>query len=271
MPPLFRLPLLACGLLLTLATLPAPVQGLASTIQPGDMIVIDGRSVCTLNFVFDGTGALAGHTYIGTAAHCLEGKRAARVDHYVGSLLGTRNGGYLFGQPDAVAFASVAYLGDYDNSVNGGTAVENGIPGHQLDFALLQIDASYVSRVGAEVRGHPGTPTGYTRWDQTAPADLLWHSGQGVAYSDVQVARENHAGWLYSNTPTSYVEVGSSLPGDSGGPVLHAGFGKALGIVSESSFGVGGGMLPYSDTGPTVEGILHELASLGVTVQLRTA
>ncbi|SRR5581483_189150 len=255
---------------LVFAMLPQPVEAAGPTIQPGDMIIINGSEVCTLNFVFDGTGALAGKVYVGTAAHCIAGDRSATLDHVTGiSQQGTNNGGYLLGHTDAASFATVAYIGDYGDSVNGGTSVENGIPGTQLDFALLEVKPAYVSRVVGEVRGHPGMPSGVTHYTETSLGDPLLHSGHGVAYSDVQVLRENHVGVLYSDTPTSYVEVGSTVPGDSGGPILHEPTGKALGIVSGSVAGVQ--LPPYQDNGPTVEGVLAEIGGLGFPVTLRTA
>lgn len=234
------------------------------------MIVIGSSAVCTLNFVFDGVGPLAGKVFFGTAAHCLSGKRDATIDHQWGfNVQGTSNGGYLLSSTDFARFASVAYLGDYGDSVNGGKGVENGIPGTQHDFALLEVAPAFVPKVAPGVRGHESSPSGFTLSTQTKQGDLLWHSGHGTIYSDVQLARENHAGVLYSDNPSTFVEVGSSVPGDSGGPIVHSATGKAFGIVSASRVGVA--IPPVQHVGPTVEGILAELASLGYQVQLRTA
>lgn len=264
-----RILILASALALAVALLPIPAGAASATIQPGDMIVIGQSAVCTLNFVFDGAGSLAGKVFFGTAAHCIAGKRNASIDHQWGfNAAGTSNGGYLLASTDFARFAKVSYLGDYGDSVNGGKGVENGVPGTQHDFALLEVQPAYLSKVAPSVRGHPASPSGYTLSSQTRQGDLLWHSGHGTIYSDVQAIRENHAGILYSDNPATYVEVGSSVPGDSGGPILHAASGKALGIVSSSSVGIG--LPPVRDVGPTVEGVLAELASLGIHVTLRT-
>lgn len=265
-----RFPLLLLAVALVLPLAPAPAQAATTTIQPGDMIVIDGSAVCTINFVYDGTGALAGKVYVGTAAHCIEGHRAATIDHYTGrNVAGTSNGGYALGVVDAPSFATVAYIGDYPDSVNGGAAVENGIPGTQLDFALLEVKPLFVPRVAGELRGHPGMPSGVLAYGSGHQGDVLVHSGHGTAYSDVQVLRENHYGILTSMTTREYVEEGTTLPGDSGGPIVHQATGKALGVVSGNVIGVG--VPPYKDYGPTIQGILAEIGSLGYPVALRTA
>ena len=48
---------------------PAPA-GAVDTLQPGDYVETSVGS-CTLSFVYDGLGSLAGKVYIGTAAHCV--------------------------------------------------------------------------------------------------------------------------------------------------------------------------------------------------------
>jgi len=251
--------LLALAFILPFST---PANAVAFTVAPGDMIVIDNSTVCTINFVFDGTGSLAGKVYVGTAAHCLEGKHSARIDHYGGHVLGTQNGGYLLGTNDGPDFATVAYIGDYPSSANGGTAVENGIAGTQLDFALLQVRSAYTSVVSPAVRGHTGMPTAVAGTPDMTPGSLILHSGHGTAYSDVQLLRENHVGVLGLTNALAYQEVGTTMPGDSGGPVLLSS-GKALGVVS--SMGATG------DVGPRMDAILSEIAGLGYTVTLRHA
>lgn len=260
--------LLWTALLVAAAFVPAPAAGAGIPIQPGDMIVIDGSGLCTLNFVFRGTDTLEGKVYIGTAAHCIAGNRNAKIDHYNGNFAGQGMGGYFLASRTATSFATVAWLGDYGDSVNGGPSLDNGLPGAQLDFALLEVKPAFLDRVSPAVRGHPDTPVGFTVHTETAQRDLLWHSGHGVAYSDVRHLRENHPGILYSDNARTYVELGTSLPGDSGGPIIHEKTGKAFGIVSGSEAGFA--VPPYRDLGPTVEGVLAELASFGVTVELAT-
>lgn len=251
-------------LLAALALQPAPAGAVSDSIAPGDAIFIDGSSICTLNFVFDGVGAQAGKVYIGTAAHCINGNWDARFDHVEGGMVV----GAQLASVDTPNFATVAWLGDYSDSVNGGEAVENEIPGTQLDFALLEFKPAYAPLAQAEVRGHPGMPRGHTLAPQTALGDILLHSGHGIAWSETQATRESHHGTLWSDTSTSYLEVGTTVPGDSGGPILHQKTGKALGVVSLISIGI---VPPIQDSGPTIQGVLAELAAHGITVQVRNA
>lgn len=257
---MLRVGVVSVLVLLVLAATPAPVSAAdGPTIAPGDLLIVNDASLCTLNFVFDGVGSLAGRVFIGTAAHCISGDRDATLHQ--------ETGGSLRSGPRNANFASVFWLGDYPNSVNGGTAVENGIPGTQLDFALLEVRADLESKVLAEVRGQPGMPMGYSTSTQTRFGEVILHSGNGVAWSETAQTRQNHPGILYEDSPTRFVEIGTTLPGDSGGPVLLAS-GKALGVVS----GIQPiAVPPASDYGPTIEGILAELALNGVTVKLRDA
>ena len=56
---------------LAAAVLPvSPASAADVTLQPGAYMVA-GSAACTMNFVYDGTGAKAGNVYIGTAAHCV--------------------------------------------------------------------------------------------------------------------------------------------------------------------------------------------------------
>jgi hypothetical protein len=230
----------AIVLVLLVASAAPHVAGAAfDPIQPGDLY----NGVCTLNFVFDGAGALAGNVYIGTAAHCVfdgVGEDA--------STTGNSN------------FGDVVFLGDVGED-------ENGVPGVQSDFALIQVRAAFEERVVADVRGHPGMPTGHTLSTATAAGDRLLLSGYGMGFDLTGATRENRTGVLTGDTPREYTADTLAVNGDSGGPVLRAD-GKALGVISQYNFV---DLPPSTDVGPTVQGILAELSALGYPVTLRTA
>lgn len=224
---------------LLLAALAAPAAlAAASDIQPGDLY----NNICTLNFVFDGTGRLAGKVYIGTAAHCID---------QVGESAST---------PGSTNFGKVVYVGDVGSEMNG-------VPGVQLDFALIEVHTSFVGRVKADVLGHPGMPTGFTTSSTTATGDVVYISGYGMGFDMTAQTRENRAGVLLSDTPRSFVADTLAVWGDSGGGILHSD-GRALGVVSQYALGY---IPPATDEGPTVEGVLNEMAALGWPLQLRVA
>ena len=236
-----RAMLLVVPLLLATGPLPAtssalilePVEG---GIQPGDGL-LDGPSAtftfCTLNFVFDGLGTKVGKVYIGTAGHCVS---QGEVVH-------------THGFP---SFGTVVYDND----------------GELVDFALIEIASGFHANVLADVRGHPGLPTGTTTSATTQTGDLLLLSGYGLGWEVTPTTRERRVGALLSDNPTRYRADTLAVFGDSGGPVLHAGTGRALGVISAFSFFA---IPPATDAGPTIEGLLPVLAQAGFPVALRTA
>lgn len=221
------------------AALLAPLAVAAtSDIQPGDLY----NGICTLNFVFDGQGSRAGKTYIGTAAHCIDSLGESA------STTGSSN------------FGTVVYVGDPG-------AEANGIPGEQLDFALIEVKTAFLGRVKPDVLGHPGMPTGFTTSTTTSAGDVLYVSGYGMGFDATAQTRENRAGVLLSDTSRHFVADTLAVWGDSGGGILHSD-GRALGVVSQYALGY---LPPATDEGPTVEGVLNEMRGLGFPLALRTA
>ena len=77
--------------------------------------------------------------------------------------------------------------------------------------------------------------------------------------------REGRWGTLSFDDDQLFGVVAPIFKGDSGGPVVHVPSGAALGIVSRICVG------PCATEGPTVGGILAQLAGLGIPLTLRLA
>lgn len=222
--------LLALGL--AAAALPvAPASAVNGVLQPGDYMVA-GSAACTNNFVYDGTGSLAGNVYIGTAAHCVE---------TVGQDVSDING-HVWGD--------VAIIGDANSTAP--------------DYAFIQVRAADVPRVRAAVKGYPAYPTGVATSADTNVGDLVQISGYGLGFDFSNVTEEQRRAVLTFHDGGEADVLGPIDFGDSGGPLVHVTTGKALGIVSRLCTGL------CEETGPTVEGILAQAAARGFTVTLRT-
>jgi hypothetical protein len=70
---------------------------------------------------------------------------------------------------------------------------------------------------------------------------------------------------MVSQNKNHYTLIGSDTYGDSGGPIVLAKDGKAMGIVSSVCIGL------CTSEGPTVQGILQQAAAKGFALTLRTA
>ena len=208
------------------ALVPGGARAADTLIQPGAE-VNSSIGQCTLNYVFQGGGAL----FIGTAGHCSKSAGDVMTDEN-GARIGT------------VAFR-----------------IESG----DDDFTLIRIDPARYGEVNPSVRTWGG-PTGSTISTQTNTGDVLLLSGYGVVFSTLAQTR-GRPGILAADTPTAYFAELPAIFGDSGGPVIEASTGKALGIVS----GIGLTIPPSTLLGPTVEGTLKTLAAHGLSVQLVTA
>ncbi|MGH3521161.1 MAG: hypothetical protein ACRDQ7_28050 [Haloechinothrix sp.] len=229
----------ACAALASLALVPS-AQAQEPVIQPG-VSIYNGSGYCTLNWIYDGTGAQAGKVYGGTAAHCVDGV-GQRISLSSGSL------------GEAIQeFGSVAYTDD------------------NLDYAFIEIDADRVAQVDPAMKGHPAIPTGFSTTETAAQGDIIQFSGNGVGFHLLEPTQEQRQGVLHSNDGTQHYVVGAVSPGDSGGPVADVtDDNKALGLVNTVGVGVVNG-LPYAgEGGISLEGMFTDAASAGFTVTLRT-
>jgi hypothetical protein len=221
---------LAAGSLFA-ATTSAGAGAATDPIQPGDEISTSVGG-CTLNFIYDGTGAQAGKVYGGTAAHCVS---AVGDDVQLGS---------------GETFGDVALIGNQDSMVD--------------DYSFIEIRPEYVGRVSAAMKGNPTYPTGVARAAETTVGDTVQLSGYGLGFGLTAPTQERRVGVITGDDAESHQVVAPLIFGDSGGPIVHAKSGKAYGIVSRLCIGV------CEEEGPTVEGLLAKAAARGFTVTLRT-
>lgn len=141
---------------------PLPV---GPAIQPGVRIAIvdlegpvQAIGACTGGFLFDGVGARAGTTYMGTAAHCVR---------ELGQDVSLAATGEIFGD--------VAWMGDAST----------------YDIALIGIRPEYAPRLEAGMLGHEQFPTAVARPGHTKDGDAVLVNDlvvvpkpQGVLLSD---------------------------------------------------------------------------------------
>jgi hypothetical protein len=228
-----------------LALSAAPAQ--AQTIQPGSAI-LSGGSSCTLNWIYDGTGAQAGKVYGGTAAHCVSG---------VGQEVSLATGA-LGSAVERIG--QVAFVGNADQ------------PGR--DYAFIEIDAADHGKVNPALAGHPEIPTGVSTQETANLGDTIQFSGHGVGFSSTQPTREQRIGILNYSDGTEHLVLGPVISGDSGGPVANVTDGnKAFGIVNTVGAAVNSGALTVvhaGEGGNNLEFVLRDAASRGFTVGLRT-
>ncbi len=204
-------------------------------IQPGAPITT-GTANCTLNWIYDGTGARTGKMYGGTAAHCVD---------QIGQRISLNEAG-------GASFGSVAFMFD------------------GLDYALIEIDAGQLTNVNPAMRGHPDIPQGVSTVSTAAVGDVMQFSGFGDGVNLTESTREERIGVLGFNDGQQHFIYGVVTPGDSGGPVADITDGnKAFGIV----LAVGAAITPVpqiGEAGTSLEGLLAHAAASGFPVRVRT-
>lgn len=225
-----HLALLVAAVASTLVGL-TPARAASDPIQPGVRISTSSGS-CTLNFIYDGTGSLAGRVYGGTAAHCVSG---------VGQAVRLGSG---------ETFGTVALMGD-PNSTAG-------------DYAFIEVHTALHHRVVAAMKGHPSYPRGVTTAAETSVGDLVQLSGYGLGFGLTKPTQEQRVAVVTYDDAEKHEVIAPLIFGDSGGPLVHIPTGKAYGIVSRLCIGL------CEEEGPTVEGLLAKAAARGFTVVVRT-
>jgi hypothetical protein len=203
----------------------SPSVPAATPLQPG-MYISTPVGSCTMGFVLDSPTTV----YMATAAHCV-----SQVGDRVSTIDGTSIG-------------RAALIGSAD--------------GPSTDWALIAIDSAYASRVKGSVIGHPTMPTGFNT--QSNFGDEVLYSGYGIPWEVAPATRTDRFGYMVSQDKSTYELIGSDTWGDSGGPIMLAKSGQAMGLVSRFCFGA------CTSEGPTVQGIIAQAAAKGVALKLRT-
>ena len=265
-----RASLLVAALSIVLAALPAPRAGATEALQavedgscirpvlrtaapvgvgscpgvrPGAYVFVPStRSGCTLNFVYR---ARYGRYYVATAGHCVlnEGQQKLWPEGY-GPVV-TDGAGKPFGR-----FVFAAYKGNYD-------------------IGMILISKGIAPKASM---CHFGGPTGLTT-SRSSRRVTIEHFGNSLGIGDAVPARTGIA----LGMPDPYMVFGiiPSFLGDSGGPVLDASNGRAIGYIT--AIGVGFGVANGSPYGGPV--FIHRSAPqisyvqkyLKKTLTLRTA
>ncbi|HVL99593.1 MAG TPA: hypothetical protein VM324_09915 [Egibacteraceae bacterium] len=188
----------------------APAAGVAGTgscagVRPGARIVVDGSSVCTLNFRFTGRDRLGRtHTYMGTAGHCAFG---GQVRPPVQRVWGP-------GQGPVVADAAGRRIGTFAYAIVNGAR----------DFGLVRLDGDVAS---SPRMCHFGGPTGINS-DRPSATTTLRYYGQGLLFGGVLPARTAVAQGMPDEAHVR--ATGLVVPGDSGAGVISAD-ARAVGLV----------------------------------------
>lgn len=107
------------------------------------------------------------------------------------------------------------------------------------------------------VKGHPAYPKGSTVPADTLTGDQIQLSGYGLGYDTTTTTQEQRCAVMGFDDTELYTVTGRSTGAIRGGPLVHIGTGKALGIVSRLCAGT------CSGEGPTVQGIRRAGRPLG--------
>lgn len=227
------------------ALIVAPGAQAQEPIQPGSSITMGG-SYCTLNWIYDGAGALDGEVFGGTAAHCVSevGQEVQLATTSLGEPLGR--------------IGEVAFIGNAEE------------PGR--DYAFIEIDDAALDRVDPALKGHPNIPTGVSTGYQQG--DLMQFSGHGVVFNLTTTTQEERVGILNYTDGVVHNVTGPVSSGDSGGPVADlSDGGTAFGIVNTLGVGANTGaqtIVVAGEGGANLDFVLQDAANHGFTVELRT-
>ena len=212
-------------------------------IQPGARITMGGDG-CTANWVYRGTGELAGQQFLGTARHCVS---------HVGQPV------YLTDGPFPVSFAhglrvgKVAYISK------------------ALDFSLIRIDPGNFTYVDPSMAGHPDIPQGVAAKADVSVGDICQFSGHGIGFDGVTATEHSRVGLLsYMGRNHQYCD-GAVTNGDSGGPVADTTAGNvAIGIVDTLGVDSVGAGANVGEGGVALTGLLADARQHGFPITLRT-
>lgn len=212
--------------------------GACDGVRPGAMVLSEA-GMCTFNYLFTGSD---GHSYMGTAGHCILGTVPGEEVWAAGS------------GPEALD-ARGNRVGEFAYAVFGGVR----------DFALVRLDDGVAAN---PQMCHFGGPTGIND-DLTSGPVVLQHYGQALGLGMTVPGRTSVA--LTTSDPDQVFANGVALFGDSGGAVNSAD-GRAMGVLV--TVGVHLGQLPNVGL-VGITRISPQLAqageALGITLDMQTA
>jgi hypothetical protein len=147
-----------------------------------------------------------------------------------------------------------------------GTAVFREYRAPSMSFTLIRIDRSRYRNVDPSVLGWGG-PTGVASRTSVKRGTVILFAGHGFVEGDLKQTQPR-AGILASYDGSAFTADSLAELGDSGGPVIDAATGHAVGMISK--FGLFQ-QPPTTDIGPAIERILADLARHGFRLRLVTA
>jgi len=136
----------------------------------------------------------------------------------------------------------------------------------EQSFTLIRIDRARYRDVSPSVLGWGG-PTGVATTATTGRGAVVLFTGQGFVEGDLAQTRPRF-GVLLTYDRTRFTADTLAELGDSGGPLIDAATGRAIGMIS------GFGLFrrpPTTDVGPSIQRILADCAHYGYHLTLVTA
>ena len=139
-----------------------------------------------------------------------------------------------------------------------GTAMFQENKSAEQSFTLIRIDRARYRDVSASVLGWGG-PTGVASLADTTRGATVLFTGQGFVEGDIAQTRPR-PGVLLSYDRDRFTADTLAELGDSGGPLIDAATGRAIGMIS--GFGLSR-QPPTTDLGPSILRILSDCARYG--------
>ena len=214
-------------------------------LRPGSRIK---PSDCTVGFLY--VDPVKEVYYLGTAAHCTDSADGTTLDG-----TGTR---VVLEDPDTGGdFGEIGTV-VYDS--DGPIPIAPGLddPSGGVDFSLIQLDPGINLIANPQEISLQG-PTGYLSCADLVAGDSVAFYGHGTVFSATGLLMSRVGTVLRCNPFENHAEVGIPVyGGDSGGPLLHQGSGKAIGHCSASLAAV-----PAYMIAPTMDFVFSSLAAAG--------
>lgn len=218
-----------------------PVWGDLATakLRPGSRL---SSNDCTVGFLY--VDPVQHLYYLGTAAHCTNSADGTSEDG-----TGTRivledpESGLPFGEIGTVVLDSDSYS----------PVLNNGDVDESMDFSLILLDPGINLMANPQMFTFEG-PTGWVLCPTLAAGDAIGIYGHGQVFNVTNTLKSREGALLRCNSGNAVIGIPID-GGDSGGPVLHSGSGKALGHATN---GLGALMIAT-----TMDFVFSDLAKQG--------